>query len=484
MPIKRKHILRLHWRLFFPLIALLWLIIGITIIYFVTHEKQRQRENLENRLLNVNNTVIDAYERGVDMQKTVDFIRLFTDNTTLAPLRITVYDSDGVMIADNPAETIRLYSNDNKPNKELIRLLDSNATVSDIVLDDGKSMINSKKSRDGRIYTFAALPYEGEVINFLSTDPTVWVVVIMLGLLSSVLAYLGVRAVCRNVYSLRNYADAIAGDRLPDDINSLSFSRDELGDVSRNLLTLYRDKIHAEQEKIHYERQIAMNVSHELNTPVGIIKGYIDTLLNDHDMPDAIKNRFLERAKQNTDRLAHLVNDVSMVMRLQESGSSIEVTPVNMHDLARHISEDIKQGHITDDMIFEYDIPRDCIVMGHESLLTNALLNLIYNAARHSGGTRMQLKWTGSENGNHIFTFSDDGIGVDNEHLERLFDLFYRVDTGRSRKKGGTGLGLSLVHRIITSIGGKITVTNAHPTGLLFTLTLPAQLITMKTLLS
>ncbi len=472
---KRKHILRLHWKLFFPLVALLWLIIGIAIGYFVTHEKQRQRENLENRLLNVNNTVIDAYERGVDMQKTVDFIRLFTDNTTLAPLRITVYNSDGVMIADNPAETIRLYSDDGKPDEELLRLLDSGdkATVSDIVFNDGKSMINSKKSRDGRIYTFAALPYEGEVIDFLSTDPTVWVVVILLGLLSSALAYLGARAVCRNVYSLRNYADAIAGDRVPDDIDSLSFSRDELGDVSRNLLTLYRDKIHAEQEKIHYEHQIAMNVSHELNTPVGIIKGYIDTVLNDHDMPDELKTKFLERAKQNTDRLANLVNDVSMVMRLQESGNNIETVPVNMHDLAQRISEDIIQGHITDNMTFEYDIPRDCIVMGHESLLTNALLNLIYNAARHSGGTRMQLKWTGSENGNHTFTFADDGIGVDDEHLERLFDLFYRVDTGRSRKNGGTGLGLSLVHRIITAMAGQITVANAHPTGLLFTLTLP-----------
>ncbi|MDE6166512.1 MAG: hypothetical protein K2F58_05400, partial [Muribaculaceae bacterium] len=84
---KRKYIMRLHWRLFIPLVGLLWLIIGISIFYFVAHEKQRQKENLENRLLNVNNTVIDAYERGVDMQKTVDFIRLFTDNTTLAPLR-------------------------------------------------------------------------------------------------------------------------------------------------------------------------------------------------------------------------------------------------------------------------------------------------------------------------------------------------------------------------------------------------------------
>ena len=103
-----KSILQLHWRLFLPLVGLLWLTIGITIIYFVNHEKHRQRENLENRLLNVNNTVISAYGNGADLQKTVDFIKLFTDETTLDPLRLTVYDDNGNMVADNPEATILL----------------------------------------------------------------------------------------------------------------------------------------------------------------------------------------------------------------------------------------------------------------------------------------------------------------------------------------------------------------------------------------
>lgn len=105
----RKLTLRLQWRLFFPLVGLLWLIIAITMTYFVNHERQRQKENLETRLLNVNYTVVDAYERGVDLQETVNFIRLFTDHTTLSPLRITVYNDRGEMIADNPEATINLF---------------------------------------------------------------------------------------------------------------------------------------------------------------------------------------------------------------------------------------------------------------------------------------------------------------------------------------------------------------------------------------
>lgn len=431
--------------------------------------------NLENRLVNVNNTVIEAYENGNDLQKTVDFIHLFTGNTTLDPLRITVYDNKGAMIADNPEATILVYDAAGNMLPEFKRLGGggANASVSDLSIDGNKLMVSTKRSADGLVSSFAALPYKGEVIDFLSIDPMVWIVVIILGILSSALAYWGVRVVCKNVYALRNLAQAISTDQLPDDADTWEFSDDELGDVSRKLLTLYRDKIHAEREKMHHERQIGMNVSHELNTPVGIIKGYLDTVLADDNMPDALKRKFLVRAQQNTDRLANLVSDVSMVMRLQEGGA-IDYGIINFRDMTAQIAEDIAQGHIADNMTFICDIPEDCLIKGHESLLTNALFNLIYNAAQYSGGTRISLLWKGENDGMHRFEFADNGCGVDDEHLDRLFDLFYRVDTGRARKNGGAGLGLPLVHRIITAMGGDITVENAPGEGFRFTFTIPA----------
>lgn len=458
------------------MVGLLWLIIGITIGYFVMHEKQRQKFNLENRLLNVNNTVIDAYERGVDLQNTVDFIHLFTDNTTLAPLRITVYDNSGHMVADNPGATIRLYDKDANPNPDLLKLLDHKGSgrVKDILYEDDINMICSRMSDDGRIYSFAALPYEGEVVDFLRIDPTIWVVVIILGLLTSVMAYFGVRAICRNVYALRDFTKAIASDTLPDDIDSSNFSNDELGEVSRNLLTLYREKIRAEQEKIHHERRICMNVSHELNTPVGIIKGYIDTVISDPDMPPALRDRFLARAQQNTDRLVNLVGDINLVMRLDENGEHIQGVAFDFHRLVARLAEDIAHDPRINGMEFVSDIPEPCMVVGHESLLTNALLNLVNNAARHSGGSRMELRCLGRRDGHIAFSFADNGTGVEEKHLPRLFDLFYRVDTGRSRKSGGSGLGLPLVRKIITAMGGTVTVANAPGSGLIFTFTLPA----------
>lgn len=471
----KKRVLSLHWKLFIPLIALMWLIIGITISYFINHEKHRQRENLENRLKNVNATVLEAYNNGVDLQETVGFIRLFTDNTTLDPLRITVYNHNGLVVADNSAETILLYDEDGNPYPELLNLInsDSTATVKDIVYRNDLLMISSRASDDGEILTLAALPYKGEVLTFLSIDPMVWLVVVLLGVISSILAYLGVRTVTKNVYTLRDFAQAIASDRLPDDIEDSNFSKDELGDVSRNLLTLYRNKIKAETEKIQHERLISQNISHELNTPIGIIKGYIDTVLNDSRMPEETRNKFLVRAKQNTDRLASLVSDLGTVMRLQRD-ASIELRPVDFKLLASRVADDTVQGHIAGKMSLHFDIPDGCTVIANEHLLNNALLNLIYNAAQHSEGTEMTINWLRKENGRHIFKFADNGIGVDKEHIGRLFDLFYRVDYGRTRKRGGAGLGLPLVLRIITAMGGTITADSPAGHGLEFTFALRA----------
>ncbi len=470
-----KRVLRLHWKLFLPLIGLLWLIIGITITYFVTHEKQRLKENLENRLLNVNSTVIEAYENGADLQKTVDFIKLFTGSTTLDPLRITVYNNSGAMVADNAEATIYIFDENGNTVSELGNLWDNTdrICVHDMALENDKFMVCSKTSTDGKIHSFAALPYNEEVLRFFGTDPMIWVVVFGLGIFSSVLVYIGSKTVCRNVYALHDFADAISSNQLPEDMDSWKFSKDEFGEVSRKLMLLYREKLHAEHEKAHHERQIGMNISHELNTPISIIKGYLDTILSNTDMSAEMRNKFLVRAQQGVDRLIGLISDVNILMRLQETESALECVEISFQDIAAKLAAYVNQDKIVKGMEFEYNIPENCMVMGHESLLINAMLNLIYNAAKHSEGNRIVLNWLREENGCEVFSFSDNGVGVAKEHLERLFDMFYRVDTGRSRKKGGSGLGLPLVSKIIAAMGGSITAQNVSTGGLEFIFALP-----------
>lgn len=473
--ITAKQDLRLHWKMFLPLIGLLWLIIGIAIFYFVSHEKQRLKDNLENRLLNVNSTIIEAYERGAELHNTVDFIKLFTGQTTLDPLRITVYNDNGDMVADNSGRTIHIFD----ANRNLIPEFESlwNNTgriyVRDMALGEDKFMICSKTSPDGQIHSFAALPYNETVLKFFGTDPMIWVVVFILGVFSTVLVYLGTKAVCRNIYALRDFAEAISSNQIPGNVDSWNFSKDELGDVSRKLLLLYQEKLQVEHEKTVHERQIGMNIRHELNTPISIIKSYLDTVLSDPNMPENMRNRFLVCAQQGTDRLIRLIGDVNMVMRLQETGRTLECEAIRFYDIATKLAEYINQDNIANDMKFDCDIPGNCMVMGHKPLLLNVMLNLTYNAAQHSEGSKITLSWLREENGLEMFSFADNGVGVDEEHLNRLFDMFYRVDSGRSRKKGGSGLGLSLVHKIIVAMGGNIKAQNRSAGGLEFIFSLP-----------
>lgn len=468
---------RLHWKLFFPFLGGLWLAIGIAIAYFVSHEHQRQQENLEAQLLNVNHSVIDAYKSGDDLQRTVDFVKLFTAQTTLAHLYLTVYDDNGTMVADNVATTISPYDADGNLNEDLIPIFESkgNMSINNVIFDGNKCMVSSMSSEDGKIKSFAALPYRDEVIASLGIDPMVWIVVILLGAISTALAYFGARALSRNIYALQRLAKAMASDSLPDGIiDQGQFSTDELGDVSQRLVTLYKDKLFAEREKIFHEHRVGINISHELNTPVGIIKGYLDTILSDDEMDESQRLKFLQRMQQNVDRLTTLIKDVGMIMCLQDGEYVIDRNRFDFRDMAQRLSEDVVSSRVLGDMEFVCDIPPRCLVYSHESLLTNVLLNLINNAVKHSGGSMISLRWLRCENDRHYFIFADNGVGVSDEHLTRLFDLFYRVDSGRARQNGGYGLGLPLVRHIITALGGSISVANQPSGGLSFAFDLPS----------
>ncbi len=124
-------------------------------------------------------------------------------------------------------------------------------------------------------------------------------------------------------------------------------------------------------------------------------------------------------------------------------------------------------------MKFISNIPLNCVVKGNHSLLSEALLNLMRNAAVYSGGTKMVFELIGEDGDFYIFSFNDDGVGVGEQHLPHLFDRFYRVDVGRSLKMGGTGLGLPIVKNTINVLGGTISVKNHKDGGLQFYFTLP-----------
>jgi len=230
-------------------------------------------------------------------------------------------------------------------------------------------------------------------------------------------------------------------------------------------------KTKKEQEKL--KRQLTQNISHELKTPVASIKGYIETLLEHPDIDTETRRQFLERSHAQTQRLTSLLADISTLNRMDDAPLERNFQKVNVAQTVDNVVGEAALQLYDRRMTFDNRLPDDVEVMGDPSLIYSIFTNLTVNAIAYAGeGTRITLTAEPTEAEWH-FDFSDNGQGVAEEHIPRLFDRFYRVDKGRSRQTGGTGLGLAIVKNAVLLHGGTISVENVPTGGLLFRWTLP-----------
>lgn len=229
-----------------------------------------------------------------------------------------------------------------------------------------------------------------------------------------------------------------------------------------------RDK---EEARTKTRRQLTQNISHELKTPVASIQGYLETMLANPNMDKETTERFLDRSLIQTKRLGSLLQDLSTLNKMWDAPSSWSFECVDLSKLTFGIAEDVALQLKEKEMTFHNELQYGVMVKGNPSLIYSIFRNLTDNAIAYSG---MGCKITVSarqEGRDWVIVFSDNGVGVGQEHLNHLFERFYRVDGGRSRKTGGTGLGLAIVKNAVQIHGGQISAENSN--GLKFTIRLP-----------
>lgn len=246
------------------------------------------------------------------------------------------------------------------------------------------------------------------------------------------------------------------------EINCVVFE-DKTFEISINNIT-------AQDEETRLKRQLTQNISHELKTPVSSIQGYLETILSMPEMDEKKKQLFLERCFAQSKRLTYLLSDISLLNRMDESTTLFDIDQVDLSVIIKQIVSEVQldfdKKNITVDI---HDIPEKAIIEGNTSLIYSIFRNLLDNAGTYAGeNVKVSINCFREDSNYFYFRLADTGVGVGEEHLNRLFERFYRVDKGRARKIGGTGLGLAIVKNAVMFHKGEISAKNRPDGGLEF----------------
>jgi two-component system phosphate regulon sensor histidine kinase PhoR len=216
------------------------------------------------------------------------------------------------------------------------------------------------------------------------------------------------------------------------------------------------------------KQQITENIAHELKTPVSSIKGFLETVMN-NKIDRSKLHDYINRAYAQTCRLADLINDISLLTKIEEAGSLYPIEKVNLNHVIRSAIEDLQERMHENNIEVRLNIPENIELQGNSVLLYSTFRNLLENVIHHAGTNLVVTIDKYMEDPHYYyFSFSDSGSGVPEQDIPRLFERFYRVDKGRDRKSGGTGLGLSIVKNAILFHQGDISVKNRKEGGLEF----------------
>ena len=248
--------------------------------------------------------------------------------------------------------------------------------------------------------------------------------------------------------------------------------------VLENFLTSYKtrlEEINILKDQENYRREFLGNVSHELKTPLFTIQGYILTLIEGALKDKKVRGKYLRRSAKGVDRLISIVKDLDLITQFESGIKTVDKTDFNIYELIENVYDlmEFESEKNNTKLIINNENNTPVIVNADKERILQVLTNLIVNSIKYgkeSGYTEVKVEEYDKDR--VIVRVKDNGEGIDDEHLPRLFERFYRIDKNRSRKKGGSGLGLSIVKHIIEAHQEQIFVESKIGQGTQFSFTL------------
>ena len=467
-----------HKRLFLMLLAFSWSIILCFICFQYMREKQYKSDFINAQLQLYNTHVINDIESGVPYQKSI--------NGTEKPfeeLRVSIISHSGTVVYDNLLSYDSLDNHISRPEIAGAMKKGYGYHIGRQSASDGREYFYSA-TKGEKVIVRTAIPYSSALRDLLKADWSFMGVMIIISLIMSILAYFATRRLGKNIERLNRFAAKAENGESFDEEEP--FPNDELGSISNHIVKLYaqwqqtikdRDTAHEatlreEQEKIRIKRQLTNNINHELKTPVASIQVCLETLLSGINLSEEKRQELIERCYTNNERLRRLLNDVSLITRMEDGSQLIGKESVVINNIINEIAEELEIMPEEERFMLHTDFNEQVIVDGNLSLIGSIFRNLTENAIAYSGGKNIYISLIENNEDMCRISFEDDGCGVEEKQLMRIFERFYRIDKGRSRQMGGTGLGLAIVKHAVQFHGGTISVANRQNGGLSFVFSL------------
>ena len=273
--------------------------------------------------------------------------------------------------------------------------------------------------------------------------------------------------------------------KIYDDLTLLESSTFKRSQITTDMATLTQEidkyakdkKLEIEALKIReqYRKEFIGNVSHELKTPLFTVQGYISTLLDGAYKDDILLHKYLERADKGVERLTYIINDLDMITKLETGDLILNIQSFDIVALVKNVFDllEIKASKKKITLTFDLEYDKPIMVNGDKERIQQVLSNLVVNSIKYgqqNGTTEISIE--NLIKNKVIVRVTDNGEGIEAEHLSRLFERFYRVDKSGSRKEGGSGLGLAIVKHIIEAHDEKIYIESEYGVGSEFSFTL------------
>ena len=364
----------------------------------------------------------------------------FPEGLTYSDARLTIMDTAGLVLYDNRHSADSLDNHVLRPEIQSALKAGRGYNIRRLSESDGRQYFYSAtKGREHIVRT--AIPYTPSLKDTLKADQAFFWTMIGISLLVSIAGFFSTRRLGRTIERVNMYREQ-------------------------------ERAINDEREKNRLKRQLTNNINHELKTPVASIQVCLETLLSGITLTEEKKQELIERCYTQNERLRRLLADVSLITRIEDGAVNIEREVVVINDLIDDIASELSLMPEQEKLDLKVDFNETVAIHGNPSLLGSIFRNLTENAISYSEGRTIYITLIENNENYCKISFEDDGIGVEDKCLPRLFERFYRVDKGRSRQNGGTGLGLSIVKHAVLYHGGTISAYIRPKGGLGFVFTL------------